>query len=509
MIIVSTWGEGDPPDAVVDFHTALLNDSSDGISLNETKFSVCALGDTSYEQFCETGKQVDTRLEALGGIRLTEREDCDVDYEDSFDAWITRVVTSMAADLSKSSSAPPPTAFTESTDPLPKEEEGSSSSQTEAPRAPTSVFSKKNPFPATLTESVLLNGTGSAKETLHLEISLTGSDLTYKPGDALAVIPKNAGDVVDALLRASGLDGTAIIEAPAGLKSLRDLLVSYFDCTAVSKNILKKWQAIFPSKKLSSLLDDSSSLSEYLHGRQIVDMIEDFPASDLTPEQLISVLRKLPPRLYSIASSLRAHPEEVHLTVAAVRYHSHDRDRKGVASTFLADDLKPGDQVLVYLHHNKNFKLPEDPATPIIMVGPGTGIAPFRAFLEERAATSADGASWLFFGDQHYSTDFLYQLELQGFLKDGTLDRLDLAFSRDQKNKIYVQHRMLERGAEIFQWLESGACFYVCGDAERMAGDVHEALIEIIATHGGRTRASAEAYLARMKKKKRYQRDVY
>lgn len=505
VVIISTWGDGDPPDAILDFHARLMSEASDGIDLKDTRFSICALGDTSYEQFCETGKQVDARLETLGGTRITDREDCDVDYDAPFDAWIARVIEALETARPK---LPPSTQLTVQQEQSPATAAPSVVAETTASAA-ASAYNRRNPFPAPLSERVLLNGTGSAKETLHFEFSLAGSGLQYQPGDALAVLPRNHDAVVKEIIDASTLDAEAEVIIEGVNKPLREALAADLDCTALGKNILKKWNEVAESPKLASLLDDSEALKDYLHGRQIVDMIEDFPAKDLSAQEFVSILRKIPPRLYSIASSQSAHPDEVHLTVAAVRYHSQGRDRTGVASTYLADNVTPGEKVPVYLHHNKNFKLPTDPTAPVIMVGPGTGIAPFRAFLEERAATSADGPCWLFFGDQHYTTDFLYQLELQQFLENGTLDRLDLAFSRDQKNKVYVQQRMLERGAEIFRWLEEGASFYVCGDAQRMAGDVHEALIEIVAAHGNRPKSSAGAYLDRLKKMRRYQRDVY
>jgi len=500
LVIISTWGDGDAPDAAVDFHAAFMGKSAP--KLDGLKFSVCGLGDTSYDKFCEIGKQFDSRLEALGATRIADRVDCDVDFESTYEAWLASAIDALNAD--KPAAAPAQSAAVAAPMAM-----AAAASVAAVPAPTKSIYTKSNPFAATLTESILLNGRHSAKETFHFEISLAGSDLVYQPGDALAVIPENAKDVVDAVLKAAGLKGSAKVKSDDGDKKLRDLLTKELDCTTVSKNVLKKWNAFADSKKLGKLLENPKKLSDYLWGRQIVDMLEDFPVKKLKAKDLCSVLRKLPPRLYSIASSLRAHPEQVDLTIATVRYHAHGRDRKGVASTYLADDLKVGDKVHVYLHVNKNFKLPANPNTPIIMVGPGTGVAPFRAFLEERAATSAEGANWLFFGDQHYTEDFLYQLEFQNYLKDGVLDRLDVAFSRDQADKVYVQHKMLEQGEEIYQWLESGAHFYVCGDAERMAGDVHEALISIISEYGNRPPSSAEAYLAKLKKDRRYQRDVY
>jgi sulfite reductase (NADPH) flavoprotein alpha-component len=484
-VIISTWGDGEPPEAVEVFYKAFLKDSPD---LKGTRFSVCALGDTSYEQFCEIGKIFDTRLEALGSERLTVREDCDVDFDDSFAAWLDRlldkvgqggvVVNDFAAVAS----------------------------------IPTVEYSKKNPFPAEVLDTVLLNGEGSAKETIHLELSLEGSGLEYEAGDALAVVPVNAEDVVTDLLIATGFSGTEEIEIKGGDKlPLGAALRSRLDITALSRAIARKYLALAPNPGLEKLLSDDSmsEFREWIRGRQIIDLVETFPIKELTAQQFGGILRKLPPRLYSIASSPKAHPGEVHLTVAAVRYEGHGKDRKGVASTFLADEAPAGTKVEVYVHRNMNFRLPADDATPIIMVGPGTGIAPFRAFVEDRAERGAKGESWLFFGDQKYSYDFLYQLEWQDHLKEGNLTRLDVAFSRDQPEKVYVQDLMRANSREIFEWLKKGAFFYVCGDAERMAKDVHQTLIEIVTEHGDLSNEEAITYVDQLKKDKRYQRDVY
>jgi sulfite reductase (NADPH) flavoprotein alpha-component len=373
-------------------------------------------------------------------------------------------------------------------------------------------FGKKNPFPSEVIDNVLLNGEGSAKETVHVELSLEGSGLSYEPGDALAVQPTNCPNMVKDILAAAKLQGTEEIEMKgAGKKLLADALREDFDITALSKAVLKKLITVTSSAKLESLLADDAGeqLKEYLHGREIVDALTDFAPDGLPADALAGLFRKLPIRLYSIASSPLAHPDEVHLTVAAVRYETHGRSRKGVCSTYLSDVAKTGSSVPVFVQPNKNFRLPADGNTPIIMVGPGTGVAPFRSFVEHRAALGSTGKNWLFFGDQRYTYDFLYQLEWQDFLKDGQLTKLDLAFSRDQPEKVYVQDKMLEKGAELYAWLEEGAHFYVCGDASRMAADVHEALISIVQNFGAKSREDAEAYVEELKKSKRYQRDVY
>jgi sulfite reductase (NADPH) flavoprotein alpha-component len=378
--------------------------------------------------------------------------------------------------------------------------------------APAVEYSKKNPFPSEVLEHVLLNGEGTVKETIHIELDLTGSGLNYEVGDALAVVPTNCDQVVTEILVATGLDADAKVTVK-GLDetTLANALTTQLDITALSKSIVKKYNALANADELTTLLTDDAKaqLKDWLWGRQIIDLVENFKVTGLDAQAFVNVLRKLPPRLYSIASSPKAHEGEVHLTVAAVRYNSHGKDRKGVASTYITDEAKTGEKVSVYVHQNKNFRLPEAAETPVIMVGPGTGIAPFRAFIEERGETGNQGGSWLFFGDQRYQFDFLYQLELQEHLKSGALSKIDVAFSRDQPEKVYVQHRMLERAQELYQWLEKGAHFYVCGDATRMANDVHNALIEIVQTAGGKSLEDATAYIDQLKKDKRYQRDVY
>jgi len=381
-----------------------------------------------------------------------------------------------------------------------------------AAAVPAVEYGKKNPFPSELLEKVLLNGEGTTKETWHYELSLDGSGLSYEPGDALAVVPVNAPDLVEGILKAAKLSGSESVEVKGvGNKVLADALREDFDITALSRAVLTKLQGISGSEKLAALLADDAKdqLKDYQWGRWIEDAIRDFATSGLEAADLVSIFRKLPPRLYSIASSPLAHPGEVHLTVASVRYQAHGQGRKGVASTYLADLVEKGGQVPVYTHQNKNFRLPTSSDIPVIMVGPGTGVAPFRAFVEHRGVLGKGGKNWLFFGDQRYTYDFLYQTEWQEHLKDGHLSKLDVAFSRDQPEKVYVQNRMLERGKELYAWLQEGAHFYVCGDASRMASDVHEALISVVEKHGGFARDVAEAYVEDLKKAKRYQRDVY
>lgn len=486
LVIVSTWGEGDPPENAVSFCERLMREEVD---LSGVSFSVCALGDTSYEQFCKTGRDIDERLARLGAKRVHDRRDCDVDYEDPHREWLDGALTALAPAAVPAVAAPAVPAA-----------------------AVTSAYGKKNPFPSELLDKVVLNGDRSSKETWHYELSLEGSGLAYEPGDSLAVLPVNAPDMVEEVLSAARLTGGEEVELKgSGKKLLADALREDLEITVLSRAVLKKLLAVRDSAKLNALLADDAKddCKEYLWGRWVADAVRDFSPDGLSAAELAGILRKLPPRLYSIASSPLAHPDEVHLTVASVRYRAHERDRKGVASTYLADLVDTGRNVPVFVQPNKNFRLPESGDTPIIMVGPGTGIAPFRAFVEHRREAGAKGESWLIFGDQQYTQDFLYQLEWQDHLKEGALTRLDVAFSRDQPEKIYVQDRLRERAGELYDWLERGANFYVCGDAAKMAHDVHEALIDIVAEQGGKDRAEAEAYVEALKKAKRYQRDVY
>ena len=341
---------------------------------------------------------------------------------------------------------------------------------------------------------------------------LAGSGLEYLPGDSLAIVPTNSPEVIGQVIEAGGFDTSETVELKGGsTKPLGEAFASDLDITGITKNILKKYNSFAHSEKLESLLDpeNKAALDDYLWGRDVSELLTDFPVPGLAATDFCSTLRKQLPRLYSIASSPKAHPDEVHLTIAVVRYRSHGSNREGVCSTYTADRVSEGETMPVYVHSSRTFKLPEDGDTPIIMVGPGTGIAPFRAFVEERAAIGATGKSWLFFGDQHRATDYLYRDEWERCLAEGRLSRIDLAFSRDQAEKVYVQHLMLEQSAELYSWLSDGAVFYVCGDASRMAKDVHEALISIAEKEGGKSRADAEVWVKQLQTDKRYLRDVY
>jgi sulfite reductase (NADPH) flavoprotein alpha-component len=374
-------------------------------------------------------------------------------------------------------------------------------------------FSRNNPFQAKVLKNINLNGAGSSKETRHIELSLKGSDLSYNPGDALGIVPSNDPELVNFILEEMEWDEEAVVTVgkQGETLSLRKALTSYFEITMLSRKILQQAAVLTENSELQNLVlaENAAQLKEYCHGRDLLDMLRDFGPWKASAQDIVSLLRKMTPRLYSIASSIAANPDEVHLTIGAVRYSANGRDRKGVCSVLCAERVQEGEMLPVFIQTNKHFHLPESQDKDIIMVGPGTGIAPFRSFIQERAVNKAAGRSWLFFGDQHAAVDFLYQNEMENYQQNGVLTRVDTAFSRDTEQKVYVQHKMLEHSKELFEWIENGAYFYVCGDKERMAKDVNEALINVIEKEGAMSREDAENYLKDMQKQGRYQRDVY
>lgn len=488
LIIASTHGEGDPPDNALTFYEFLH--SKRAPKLEGLQFSVLALGDSSYEFFCQTGKDFDKRLEELGGTRLYPRFDCDVDFDEPAAEWLQGILGSL-------DEAQPENATQDLELEL---------NSVESP------YSRTNPFHAEVLENINLNGRGSNKETRHLEISLEGSGLTFEPGDSLGIYPENDPALVDLLLEETKWNPEELVTVKQGdVRPLREALLSYYEITVLTKPLLQKAASLSASNELQDLTAEGNEekLKAYLAGRDLLDLIRDFTPWIGSAQEFVSILRKIPGRLYSIASSISANPDEVHLTIGAVRYDAHGRGRNGVCSIQTAERLNAGDTVKVYVQQNENFKLPQDPETPIIMIGPGTGVAPFRSFMQEREEIGSTAKSWLFFGDQHFVTDFLYQIEWQKWLKKGTLTKLDVAFSRDSNQKVYVQHRMLEHSKELFEWLQQGAALYICGDEKHMAHDVHNTLLEIIEKEGAMNREQAAEYLAVLQQQKRYQRDVY
>lgn len=486
-LVTSTQGEGDPPDNALDFYEFLM--SKKAPKVDQLRYSVLALGDSSYEHFCQVGKDFDRRLAELGATTLAERVDCDLDYDDLAEQWIKRVLEIFATEAGASQLAASPVMAGVGTI--------------------KSTYGRKNPFYATILTNQLLSGRGSDKEVRHIELSLEDSRLQYKPGDALAIYSENPPQLVSELIRALDFDGEHMVEVDGQNCSLTEALSRHREITLLTTTLLKQWAELIDREELTALIANAKALKTWMEGRDLLDLVREWPVSSLAPQQLVNLLRKLPPRLYSISSSQAAEEEEVHITVAAVRYHSHGRDRHGVTSTWLADRLEEGARVPVYIDPNKNFALPENNDTPIIMIGPGTGVAPFRAFLQEREERKAKGGNWLLFGDRHFRCDFLYQAEWLKWRRDGLLTHLDVAFSRDQKEKRYVQHCLSERAAEVWSWLERGAAIYVCGDAEKMAPDVHQALLDIVSDQGAMSAEQAEEFLRQMNRDKRYQRDVY
>ncbi len=493
LIVASTHGEGTPPDNAIPFYEFLH--SKRAPQLEDLQFSVLALGDSSYEFYCQTGKDFDKRLEELGGKRLSTRVDCDLDYDDSAADWIENVLANLNKKL-------------ESTGPA----QGTTLTET-GTVAEQSAYSRTSPFKAEVLENLNLNGRGSDRETRHLELSLEGSNFHYEPGDCVGIYPENSLSLVESLIENMGWKPEELVSVnkKGEERSLREALLNNFEITVLTKPLLEQAAKLSSNKSLEELVEPGHEveLRNYLDGRDLLDLVQDFSPWKGTVQEFVSILRKMPPRLYSIASSSKARPDEVHLTIRTVQYESHGRERYGVCSTQCAERLEPGEQLSMYIHHNPNFKLPANSDTPIIMIGPGTGVAPFRAFLEEREESSAEGKAWLFYGDQHLLTDFLYQLDFQRWVKEGVLTRMDVAFSRDTDKKVYVQHRMLEKSRELYQWLENGASVYICGDEKHMAHDVHNTLITILEQEGGKSTEEAVAYLNDMQQQKRYQRDVY
>lgn len=489
LVIVSTHGEGDPPDRARPFHE-LLNGRK-APPLAHLKYSVLALGDSSYEKFCETGRQFDARLASLGAKPFVSRTDCDVDFETPAKQWMEQVIEHLGREL-QLGSAPAAQAVDRS-------------------HAIATAYTRKNPFAAPVLANQRLTARTSGKDVRHIELSLEGSGIHYEPGDAIGVVPRNDASQVDELVAALPYSAEASVSVEGSNVPLRQALLERFDIGPVSRTLVEKYAAHTSNSTLTTLLasENADALAKFLKEHDLIDLIKAYPPTQTDPEQFVRLLRPLAPRLYSIASSQRATPDEVHLTVGLATYEARGKLRFGVVSKQLADAEGDDATLPVYLHRNPNFRLPASGDAPVIMIGPGTGIAPFRGFIAEREAAGAQGRNWLFFGERSFLSDFLYQTEWLDYRKRGVLTHMDVAFSRDRANKIYVQHRMLERGAELYDWIQNGAYIYVCGDASRMAADVQHALIGIIQQHGNRSAEQAEEALMELQRARRYQRDVY
>ncbi len=485
LVIVSTDGEGEPPVSAEDFYNHLH--SSKVPRLDGLNFAVIGLGDITYQYFCKAGKDIYKKLKELGGHPFARRLDCDIDYEDPSNDWLDE---NLALFIKGSN------------------EKQSSIVISEVAKVFSTEFNKEKPFQAFVQDKILLNGKGSSKETYHYEFSIEESGLKYNPGDALGVLGVNSKELVDKVLLKSKLDESDKLLIGNEQKTIREALTNHFEIARITPPLLKAYAGIAKSIALDKIINDQASFEKYLWGRDLLDLFDEYPV-DLDKDQLFNMLTKLHPRLYSIASSYKANPDEVHITVATVKYNNNDRLRKGVCSTYLSEFINDGAEVPIYIDENKGFRLPSDPSTPIIMIGAGTGVAPYRAFLQERELVSNPGKSWLFFGDRNFTTDFLYQTEWLKYKKKGTLTNIDLAFSRDQNEKVYVQHKLLANKKKIYNWLEEGAHVYICGDKNNMAKDVKSSLLEVVKKSGNLKNDQAEEYLKQLRKQNRLQEDVY
>lgn len=489
LVVTSTQGEGEPPEEAVALHKFLF--SKKAPALKAMSFAVFGLGDTSYEFFCKAGKDVDSRLAELGAERLLDRVDADVDYQAAAEQWRRQIVDILQARVPAQGAA--------------VVQASASGTRDEISSSP---YSKAAPYAASFSVNQKITGRASDKDVRHIEIDLGDSGLRYQPGDALGVWYQNDPALVQELLELLWLKGDEPVTVAGETQPLSQALQRHFELTQNTAPLVEKYAALSRNETLLALVAEKPALQQFAQRTPLVDMVRQAP-TELTAEQLIGWLRPLTPRLYSIASSQAEAESEVHITVGVVRYDYEGRARSGGASGYLADRLNEDDEIQVFIEHNDHFRLPADPATPVIMIGPGTGIAPFRAFMQQREADGAEGKNWLFFGNPHFTEDFLYQVEWQRYVKDGLLTHIDLAWSRDQAHKIYVQDKLREKGEQVWRWIQDGAHLYVCGDANRMAKDVEQALLDIIVAHGGLDAEQADEFLSELRLERRYQRDVY
>lgn len=488
LFLVSTYGDGEPPESACAFREALL--SEDAPRMDGLRYAVFCLGDRTYEYFCRFGIEVDERLMGLGASHITARMESDVDVDTPFAAWSTQLVKALSEPVQCSDEVAIAV--------------GSST-------VPGQTHTRDNPYHAPLVDKQLLTHPSSSKQTVHVGFDLTDAELHYEAGDACGVLAENDPALVEEILTHLTFPASDTAVVPkSGPLTAEELLRHHLQITKLTRKVVQRFADKAECRTLSSLLTaEAGALETYLHGRGLIDLLHAYPGVLSSASELVELLPRLVPRLYSISSSPSAHGRELHCTIGVVSYTSHGRDRGGVASTMLGQRMKIGAKVPIYLQPNKRFRLPKDSAAPIIMIGPGTGVAPFRAFLHERRALGHTGRNWLFFGERSAETDFLYSQEMKSFVDDGHLTRFDTAFSRDQAHKVYVQDRMRESGAELFRWLDEGASLYVCGDASRMAKDVDVALHHIVQTHGGHTTETAQEYVSALHEQNRYHRDVY
>jgi sulfite reductase (NADPH) flavoprotein alpha-component len=484
VFIVSTHGEGEPPAMAEDFHGFITGKRAP--QLPNLNYSVVALGDKSYKLYCQTGVDIDQALARLGAKSILPVLKLDVDFEDEIDSWIDNFTKIYAKNLMHSAEV----------------------NVIQANISSEIKYSRKNPFLATVLDKVKITGRDSDKEVFHIELSLEGSGITYEPGDSVGILANNPPALVDAILKRAGFLGTEVIKLKEDDFLLKDALTDRLEITVLNRDVIQKYQQRTGNQKLQEMNENEGQLDQYLYGHDILDLLDEFPY-EFTAQEFVDVLRSFPARLYSISSSQSAVGDEVHITVATVRYTRKERERSGACSSYLADQIDIDSQVSVFIEKNPAFKLPENDETPVILVGAGTGVAPYRAFLQHRESNNQKGKTWLIFGDRRFHSDFLYQLEWQKLLKEGYLEKIDVAFSRDQNEKVYVQHRLIERQKEIFDWLNNGANIYLCGDMKQMARDVQNTLLQIFETEGGMSQEKALEYLKKLKKDKRFQTDVY
>jgi len=499
IFLASTYGEGDAPEGVQQFYEQLCLEHFP--HYENLSFAVFALGDSHYEHFCKFGKDLDQRLTALGANPICDRVDSDVDVTEPFAEWKATLLAKLTAIAGGAS----PSA-------APGNSDGSGGSKGNTPSSVAEAHSREHPALAPLVDKRRLTDSVSSKHTLHLAFSIKDTTLRYEAGDACGVIPHNDPNLVTEILQKLRMHGNEKVSCgKAGMTTLHQALTHHLQITRLTGKTVKEYAAL---GKCTSLLgftkaENHFELGCYIFDRGLIDLLLECPGVLQDPADVVAVLPALAPRLYSISSSPAAHAGEIHTTVAVVRYNSHNRDRGGICSTLFADRASVSDRLPIYIHPNKKFRLPKDPDAPIIMIGPGTGIAPFRSFLHERRALNAKGRNWLFFGERSSTTDYLYRDELESMVTDRHLTRLDTAFSRDQEQKIYVQDRMVEKSKQFWHWLQEGASVYVCGDASRMAKDVDAALHKIVETQGGLDAESARDYVDTLKDQHRYHRDVY
>jgi sulfite reductase (NADPH) flavoprotein alpha-component len=486
LVIVSTHGDGEPSFQAKEFYDFIHGKRAP--KLDNLNYSVLALGDRSYLKFCKVGIDMDTQLAALGAHRNYDRVDCDVEFRALALDWANGALLTFGGSSNASS-----TVVVE---------------DTAAQSIESSEFSKSNPFHATVLEKSFLHGRDSDRQTLHVELTTEGSGLQYEPGDSLGVYATNSLELVEKLMTLLNFSPDTKIQTDKGRVLLHDLLINEYELTNITPDVMLKYIDLTQNEELKQIVSSTPQVKKFVYGKDILDFFTLFPA-EISPNQFVSLLRKIQPRLYSIASSPLAHPDEVHLTIGVVKYKSNNRNKTGLCSVFLSDRIEADENAPVFIEKNNNFRLPKDASTPIIMVGAGSGVAPYRAFVEHRGETPNHGKSWLFFGNRNSESEFLYQLEWQRFLKEGVLTRMDVAFSRDSETKVYVQDRLLENSKEVYAWLQEGAHFYVCGDMKKMATAVNLVLLQIIEKEGNLTPEQAEEYVLNLQKSHRYQTDVY